>query len=193
MRDAAAGELRLAIADVERVARSLSVPERRSIFLTDKWEPYARLALIERERGDYAAAFAASERMRARQMLDLFSRASVARPATADRAVVEHERQLRTRIAELTQRLQTAAGTSALRGPNVSDKTSGVTREALALAQDEYEHVFDGAERRNGRISRGRSDVREWRAGRGTTRTRSGLLEYLVTDSPTLVFVVRSD
>jgi CHAT domain-containing protein len=150
------------------------------------------LALIERERGDYAAAFAASERMRARQMLDLFARGSVTRRVTADSAVVEHEKQLRTRIAELTQRLQMTAGTSALRGPTLSDKTSGITREALALAQDEYEHVLRELNDESA-LPAGSSPVSEWRAVAARLSPNQALLEYLVTDSTTLVFVVRAD
>ncbi len=190
----AAVEFRAAIADVERLARSLPSSERRSIFLTDKWEPYAQLALIERERGDFAAAFAASERMRARQMLELFSLGRVALPAVADGTVVAREDSLRGRIAMLTQRLETSSGSSgsALRGPNLSDTASGVTREALAQAQEEYEHLL--IELNDNRIvPSGSSSVADWRAVASHLTRDQALLEYLVTDSTTLVFVVKPD
>jgi CHAT domain-containing protein/Tfp pilus assembly protein PilF len=188
----AAAEFRAAILDVERLARSLPSAERKSIFLTDKWQPYAQLALIERERGDFAAAFAASERMRARQMLELFNRGRVALPALADGTVVAREDSLRGRIAMLTQRLETSSGSSALRGPNLSDTASGVTREALAQAQEEYEHLL--IELNDNRIvPSGTTAVAEWRAVASRLRRDQALLEYLVTDSTTLVFVVRVD
>jgi CHAT domain-containing protein len=192
---AAATELRAAITDVEREARSLPTPERRSIFLTDKWEPYARLALIERERGDYAAAFVASERMRARQMLELFSRGSVMLPPD-DAKLGEREHALRSRIAALTERLERggtfASGPGELRGLNLSDQSSGVTREALAQAQEEYQHVL--IELSDNRIpSPGGTVVSKWRSVAANMGDDQALLEYLVTDSTTLVFIVKSD
>src|SRR5439155_854916 len=77
----AARELRLAIAEVERPSRSLTLAERRSAFLADKWEVYAQLALTERARSRPGAAFEASERLRAREMLELLARGRVAAPA----------------------------------------------------------------------------------------------------------------
>src|SRR5690606_17827460 len=47
--DAAAEELRKAIAEVESVAVELRSDERRTGFLADKWDLYASLARIERE------------------------------------------------------------------------------------------------------------------------------------------------
>jgi CHAT domain-containing protein/Tfp pilus assembly protein PilF len=188
----AAAEFRSAILDVERLARSLPSAERRSIFLTDKWEPYAQLALIERERGDFAAAFAASERMRARQMLELFNRGRVALPAVADGTVIAREDSLRGRIAMLTQRLEAGSGGSAMRGPNLSDTASGVTKEALAQAQEEYEHLL--IELNDNRIvPSGSSAAADWRAVANRLKRDQALLEYLVTDSTTLVFVVKAD
>src|SRR5207248_5893612 len=61
--DDATRELRAALAEIERPSRSLTLPERRSAFLADKWDVYAQLALIERARGRADAAFAASERL----------------------------------------------------------------------------------------------------------------------------------
>src|SRR5213079_3532901 len=64
--DSAVRQLRAALAEIERPSRSLALPERRSAFFADKWDVYAQLALIERARGRADAAFAASERLRAR-------------------------------------------------------------------------------------------------------------------------------
>jgi tetratricopeptide (TPR) repeat protein len=190
--DDAATELRAATADIERMARSFSRAERRSVFLNDKWGPYAQLALIEREQGDFAAAFATSERMRSRQLLEVLSLGSVTRPVTADSATVGREQRLRSRIAELTQRLETS-GPRALRGPDVADKSGGVTREALAQAQEEYMQVLAELNDDGGGAPTALPDVSDWRAVAAHLSRDQALLEYLVTDSTTLVFVVKSD
>jgi CHAT domain-containing protein len=197
----AALELRSAIAELERMATTLPAIERRSMFLTDKWQPYADLALIQRETGSDADAFLVSERMRARQMLDLVSRGVVSRPTTADSEAVAREHELRRRIAELTQRLE-AQGQGAtvgrttvgpLRGPDVGDAETGVTREALAHAQEEYEHVLIALQDESGAGTGADADVASSQSVARTLRRDQALLEYLVTDSTTLLFVVRSD
>jgi CHAT domain-containing protein len=188
----AASELRLAIADVERVTRTLPSPERRSVFLADKFEPYAQLALLERERGNSAAAFLASERMRARQMLEQLALGAVNRPATVDTAIVTHEQGLRARIAGLTQRLEPGRGTTGLRGFDLSDTSTGVTREALAATEEEYAHVL--VELNDDRITpTTAAAMPDWRSFAAHVGRDQALLEYLVTDSTTLVFVVKSD
>ena len=73
----ASAELHAAIDQIERVSAGLSVEERRAAFLADKWEVYTELALVERARGHPEAAFEASERLRARQLLDLLARGRV--------------------------------------------------------------------------------------------------------------------
>lgn len=199
----AAVELRSAIGEVERMAATLPAVERRSMFLTDKWQPYEDLALIQRETGSDGDAFVVSERMRGRQMLDLVSRAVVSRPPTADSEAVAREHDLRRRIAELTQRLErqhqspinAAARTTvgALRGPDIGGQAeTGATREALAQAQEEYEHVLIALQDQSGG-GEGAEGVSSWQSVARTLRRDQALLEYLVTDSTTLLFVVRSD
>jgi CHAT domain-containing protein len=194
----AVAEFRASVDDVERIAGTLTLEERRATFLADKWDVYAHLAIAERNRGDAAAAFAASERMRARQMLDLLARGRVSRPVAADSALVEREQDLRRRIAELTERLEAEERTvSARRGPDLSDDPgpeSGVTREALSRSQDQYAQLL--LELREeassyGRIVRG--DVSGWRDVASRLSAAEALLEYLVSDSSTLVFVVTRD
>lgn len=196
-------ELRSAIGELERMATTLPAVERRSMFLTDKWQSYADLALIQRETGRDADAFVVSERMRARQMLDLVSRGALSRPTSADSGTVARERTLRRQIAELTQRLEgqgqgqgntvgrTVVGS--LRGPDVGDAETGVTREALAHAQEEYEHVLIALQDESSAGHGADVGVSSWQSVARTLRRDQALLEYLVTDSTTLLFVVRSD
>lgn len=194
----AAAELRASIDDIERVAATLTLEERRAAFLADKWDVYASLAIVERSRGDAAAAFAASERMRARQMLDLLARGRVTRPVALDSALVEREQDLRRRIAELTQRLELEESTvSARRGPDLADDPGpepGVAREALARAQEQYAQLLlelkeDASS--YGRIIRG--EVASWRDVASRLSDGEAMLEYLVADSSTVVFVITRD
>ena len=197
----AALELRSAIGELERMAATLPAVERRSMFLTDKWQPYADLALIQRETGRDADAFVVSERMRARQMLDLVSRGVLSRPTSADSETVARERTLRRQIAELTQRLEgqgqvnTVGRTivGSLRGPDVGDAETGVTREALAHAQEEYEQVLIALQDQSSAGRGADVGVSSWQSVARTLGRDQALLEYLVTDSTTLLFVVRSD
>lgn len=191
-------ELRASVDDIERVAGTLTLEERRSSFLADKWDVYAYLAIAERARGDDAAAFAASERMRARQMLDLLTRGRVSRSVGSDSALVGREQDLRRRIAELTERLEAEeSAMSARRGPDFSNDAgsgSGVTREALARAQEEYAQLL--LELREDASSYGRivrADVSAWRDVASRLTPGEALLEYLVSDSSTVVFVVTRD
>jgi CHAT domain-containing protein len=194
----AAAELRASIDDIERVAGTLTLEERRAAFLADKWDVYAQLAVVERARGDAGAAFAASERLRARQMLDLLARGRVTRPVALDSALVEREQDLRRRIAELTQRLEVEETTvSARRGPATADDPGGepgVAREALARAQEQYAQLLlDLREEASsyGRIVRG--EVSSWRDVASRLTAGEVMLEYLVADSSTVVFVLTRD
>jgi CHAT domain-containing protein/Tfp pilus assembly protein PilF len=188
----AASQLRAAIEDVERITRTLSLIDRRSVFLTDKWEPYARLALIERERGDAASSFAVSERMRARQMLETFTRGAVARPTTADPALIAREQELRDRIGGLTQLLEPTARIASFRGPGPVEKATDASREALAQAQDEFQHVLVELNESTGGSTNGAA-VSGWRSVARRLAPDQAMLEYLVTDSTTIVFIVRPD
>jgi CHAT domain-containing protein len=190
----AAAELRAAIDDIERVAGTLTLEERRSTFLADKWDVYAQLAMVEHARADVAAAFVASERMRSRQMLDLLARGRVAQPARADSALAAREQDLRRRIGELTRRLEAGEGAEVLRGPDLAGSSSGVTREALARAQEQYSQLLlelreDGA----AYAETIRGEVASWRDVARRLSPGEALLEYLVSDSTALVFVVTPD
>ena len=131
-------ELRAALVEIERPSRSLTLPERRAAFLADKWDVYAQLALTESARGRPALAFEASERLRAREMLELLTRGRIYAPRDTAHELVAREQDLRRRIAELTRELEgTSTRRDELRGPDVSG-ASEATREALLRAQQAY-------------------------------------------------------
>ena len=192
---AAATELRAAIADIERMAATLPLEERRSTFLADKWDAYGELAMTERALGDAGAAFATSERMRARQMLDLMARGRVAPAPASDSTLVERAQDAQRRVGELTRTLEREEGEAAtLRGPDRGAAPSGITREALARAQQDYEALMLALrenETAYGQIARG--EHVSWRDVARRLAPDEALLEYLVLDSTAVAFVVTRD
>lgn len=192
----AATALRAAVSDIERVAAPLAAEARQSTYLGDKWHVYAQLVLVERARGDAAAAFAVSERMRSRQMLDLLSRGRIATSASADSTRGPVEQDLRRRIGDLTDRLHAEeSATTRTRGRAVvSSGTAAVTREALARAQEQYAQLLlelRESDASHASVVRGRTVT--WRDVAHRLKPGEALVEYLVSDSATLAFVVTPD
>lgn len=192
--DEAIRQLRAALDIIEQPARSLALSERRSAFLADKWDVYVQLARVERERGRIMAAFETSERLRAREMAELLARGRVAAPADTAAELLVREQDLRRRIAELTRALERVSpGPELLRGPNVS--TGGaVTREALLHAQDAYAKLMlEIRERAPRHAELVAPTPAGWRGVAGRLAADQALVEYLVSDSGSLVFVVTRD
>jgi len=194
MAAAAAAEFRLAIADIERGGHSLALAERRSDFLTDKWDVYAELALLERSRGRPEAAFDVSERIRAGEMLELLGQGRIAAPPDTAAELVVREQDLRRHIGELTSELERGAGGSqASRGPNVSGG-GAVNREALLHAQESYAELMleirERAPRHAALVAPVAASSREVS---GHLAADQAFIEYLVSDEETLAFVVTRD
>jgi CHAT domain-containing protein len=189
--DDAARELRLALAELERPGRSLAVAERRSAFLADKWDVYAQLALVERARDRTGAAFEASERLRAREMLELLARGRVGASTAADAEVIGREEDLRRRIGELTREVERVVATRETRGENHL-ATSSV--DALSRAQDEYkELLLEMKERAPRHAALVSGDLVGWRDVARRLARGEALIEYLVSDSGVVAFVVTAD
>jgi CHAT domain-containing protein len=192
--DAAAREFRSALAEIERPSRSLALPERRSAFLADKWDVYAQLALVEQDRGRVGAAFEASERLRAREMLELLARGRITTPQAAAEGIVAREQDLRRRIGELTHDLENSDVTDqTLRGSDVA-LDAGTTRESLLRAQETYADLLLEARKRAPRHAAFVApDVATWQSVARRLAPDAAFVEYLVSDSATLAFVVTSD
>jgi CHAT domain-containing protein/Tfp pilus assembly protein PilF len=192
--EAAAVELRAAIADIERSGRSLTLAERRSDFLNDKWEVYADLALLERSRGRVGAAFEVSERIRAGEMLELLGQGRIAAPQDISAELVAKEQDLRRHIAELAGQLERgAAAGQALRGPDVSSG-GAVNREALLHAQESYaELMLEIREQVPRHATLVAPEAASWREVSGHLAAEEAFIEYLVSNEETLAFVVTRD
>jgi CHAT domain-containing protein len=190
----AARELRASVAEIERVSGGLAVEDRRAAFLADKWDVYVELALVERARGQEHAAFEASERLRARQMLDLLARGRVPGASNGDQDPTVREQDLRRRIDELTRQVEAAVDSEpGLRGPALSE-AAGAAREALARAQDAYgDLLVELREANPSYTSLVRGEIVSAQAVKAALAPDEALLEYLVGDSTTVVFVVTAD
>jgi CHAT domain-containing protein/tetratricopeptide (TPR) repeat protein len=191
----AAAELNAAIHEIESVSAGLTVEERRAAFLADKWEVYIDLALLYRALGRADAAFEASERLRARQMLDLLARGRVAAAGEATRELTAREQDLRRRITELTRQLETPGDVDpGLRGPALAGSPAAATREALARTQDAYgELLAEMLEANPSYTAFVRGEIAPVREVMRALAPEEALLEYLLGDSTTIVFLVTAD
>jgi CHAT domain-containing protein len=190
----AARELQAGIAEIERVSGGLPLEEHRAAFLADKWDVYVDLALVERARGRTEPAFEASERLRARQMLDLLARGRVA-VGVAGLDLTSREQDLRRRMAELTQQLAGPRGGGAgLRDPTPVESEAGAASEELARAQEEYAELLGEMREANPAYAAlVRGEIAPASTVRAALAPDEALLEYLVGDSTTIVFVVTRD
>lgn len=192
--DAAAAEWRSAIAEIQLAGSALALPERRSGYLTDKWDTYAQLALLERDRGRVAAAFDVSEQLRAGEMRELLSRGRIDATAGLPAALVAREQDLRRQIGELTAQLEVgvAAGRSALRGPTLA--RGPINREALLQAQASYTELLleirERAPRHAALVTR---ETATWRGVASRLTDDEVFIEYLVSDATTIVFIITRD
>ncbi|MGH7560710.1 MAG: CHAT domain-containing protein, partial [Gemmatimonadales bacterium] len=192
--DAAARELRAAVEALDRPSRSLVLPERRSAFLADKWETYAQLALVERARGLPALAFETSERLRAREMLELLDRGRVAAAPDAAPDLVGREQDLRRRITELTREVdRLVPGREAVRGPDLT-RVPSATRQSLLQAQEEYGDLLLRMRERAPRHAEFVSPrPASWREIARRLEPDQALVSYLLSDSGSVAFVVTPD
>jgi CHAT domain-containing protein len=195
--DSAAREFRAAIAELTRPSRSLALAERRSGFLADKWEVYALLALTERVRGLPGAAFEASEQLRAREMLELLALGRVPAPTDTATDLVAREQDLRRHIAELSlgpasQPTLHDVGRGS-RGETPTAATGSRAGE-LARAQEAYAELLlemrERAPRHAALVSGGTAS---WQDVAQRLAPDQAFIEYLVSDSGSLAFVVTRD
>lgn len=193
--DAAASEWRIAIAQVQQASNALALPERRSGFLADKWDTYAQLALLERDRGRVSAAFDVSEQLRAAEMLEVLSQGRIAAPRDTAARLAAREQDLRRQVAELTAQLEgaTTATGSPLRGPDLA-RTAPVSREALLQAQAAYADLLleirEQAPRHAALVTR---ETARWREVAARLAPDQAFIEYLVSDEGTIAFVLARD
>ena len=189
---AAAAELRGVVDATDRVAGSIRLSERRAAYRADKWIAYERLALIERRRGRETAAFEVSERMRGQEMLELLAEGRVAATLPTDTALVAREQDLRHWISTLERTLEEQHGRDQVRGVGFRADASGASRAALDAAQREYAEVSSRLKEAAPEYARLVQPITvDASVVAARLRPDEAFVEYLVTDSTTLAFVVR--
>ena len=175
---------------VERGAEPLG-PERRSAFLADKWALYSELARLEVLRGADSAAFAVSERMHARGLIDQLTRGSIAWRATPDSMMLRREQDLRRAITALAGTNAPGTGVVALRGTAATSSTDAARREALVEAEQRYGEVLSELrERAPAYAATVAPSIPVWRSVAALLPADAALVEYLVADSATVALVV---
>jgi CHAT domain-containing protein len=188
--NAAAVELRAAIAIAERTAAGVRLEERRAGFNADKWIAYRELALVELGRHHAGEAFAVSERLRARQMVDLLARGRITFPGQSTR-----EQDTRRKIALLTRELEKSVGSyPRVREPRLDPRPPNDIRSELNRAQSEYATQLATMRETSPAYARLVSgSTRTWQEIAARLKPDQVLLEYLLTDSASVVFVVTTD
>ena len=192
--DAAARELRAALITLEGPGQTLALPERRSGYLTDKREYYARLAVLETERGFPEAAFEASERLRSRELLDMLARGRIAAAPGDAAELVGQEQDLRRRMGELSRSLELRSLTpESLRGPDPS-RLNAPARQELLKAQEEYGDLLlrlrERAPRHETAVT---APTAPWREVARRLAADQAFLTYLLSDSASVAFVITRD
>ena len=181
----AVAELQRGIGETEAAAAGVATTGRRADFMSDKWELYGDLALAQRALGQDSAAFETSERLRARQALSLVTGEQMTHPRIAA---------LRRRITELLDVSAAHETAVALRGPDELAGLTGDRRAALARAEAEYAELLDSLEAAGSQDAHPRPPVvPSWREIAARLPADAVLIEYLVTDSTAVAFVVSSD
>ncbi|MGD8869168.1 MAG: CHAT domain-containing protein, partial [Gemmatimonadales bacterium] len=174
-----------AIGVIEGLADWVRFDDRRSMYLEDKWEPYAALARLRAQRGETAAALAISERLRARYLLDQLARRRDA--SRAEGQLRARERQLAQRISELTARLR--LNENGQRGP-VSMGTDEV-REDLLATQAAYRRLIDRMRSEEPEyVGQLRGETVRVDAIRRALKPDQLFIEYLVADDQLWIFTV---
>ncbi|UCC71645.1 MAG: CHAT domain-containing protein [Gemmatimonadota bacterium] len=192
--DEALAELQAAANEVETIGTALPVAERRYGYMEDKWRLYAELAKTEFDRGRPAAAFEMSERMRARQLVDLLARGRTG-ARSPELALLREEENLRRQITLLSDELYASLRTEvALREVPESTPQLAELRESLAAARQRYQRVLS-------RLEESRPEYAALFSGSVAAVTdvqrllpaSAAFVEYLVSDEWTLAFVVSND
>ncbi|MBZ5557768.1 MAG: CHAT domain-containing protein [Acidobacteriia bacterium] len=177
-----------AIETIEAVrAEVAGGPQSRQRFLLDKLEPYHNLTGLLVDAHRPAEALSVAEHVRARALADLLDGGSVAvRPLTP--AEREKERALEQDVVTATARLRTVGRGQAAPAGAVEEATDRLRR--ARLMSDEFRDSLD-ARYTVRRLARGGIDDDPVRsAGDLLSDARTAIVEYVVTDTVTYIFVL---
>lgn len=186
-------ELLLAIGEIERGAETWARTRSGSGYLADKWDVYARLALLQVELGDPGSAFETSERLRAQRLLALLDRGRVS-AREPDAAMVGQQQDLRRWISDLTARLEPGIVEGPRRGSGAAGMTPEQASVELEAARREYARVLeDLREAESDYTSLVQPRITTWREVARDLASDELLVEYLISDSAAVAFVISTD
>jgi len=190
---AAEQELELAVAAIETGAAGAAF-HRRGSFLLDKWQVYARLAVMQADRDDAAEAFQTSERLRAGRTLATLSGGRTDQPAGDPAELRAREQDLRRRMAALSARLYgTADLPPSLREPTVA-LSAGDLESALLRIQEEYGQVLDLIRQTDtGYADLVTPEIPDLEQVANRLAADEIFVEYLVGETSTVAVVISSD
>lgn len=181
-----------AVRAVEMVRSHFSSGSLRSSFTTERARVYGDLVMILLRRGDVAEALRIADAARSRALLEHLSAARTASRANGPAQDLAAAEQLLRRIDQLVERLRTADTGSSRRSRLAEGESDFLTRQ-LADARRAYETFMERsnvADQRMSTLARGSlPSVREIQA---SLRRDEAMLEYFVSDSQLVTFVVSS-
>lgn len=186
----AVAELRRAIVDIERSSALLTLSQRRAAYMDDKWQVYAALAQLQARAGRAGDAFDTSERMRARHTLDLLARSPNPPPSQFASSARGRELSLRRRVALLRSDMLSRP----LAHRAFDNGRAAVALDSAELRAAENGHAdllrdIEADDASSAALLRG--EAISWRHVAARLPPDAALVEYLVADSATSVFVVR--
>ena len=192
-----AASLRSAVDAIESTASSISLDDRQSGFLADKWEVYFQLAQVEFRLGHVAQAFSTSERLRARRMLAMLDRGRVGSMPGPDSSLIAREQDLRRYLARVGSQIEGLASAAdaahGLRG-TAAETVDPVLRGLLGSAEAEYAILLPELHERVPEYADlvGTSVI-SWHDVAAVSDPQTAFIEYLVGDSTTIAFTITSD
>lgn len=172
---------------IEALRRDAAGSENeRGIFFASKVEPYQQTALILAESDNASEAFAASERAKARVLLDVLKFGRLEQSARLTDAERADENRLRGEIASLNAQLFRVNSNKAINAKLQSDLQTRLEKARLAYA-DFQTYVFAN----HPELKLGRGAIEPIKTAEIATLLddKTAFLEYLVTDDATLLFV----
>jgi CHAT domain-containing protein/Tfp pilus assembly protein PilF len=192
--DEAVVEFRQSMGEVETTGAALPIAERRSGYMEDKWEVYAELASTELARGRSAAAFEISERMRARQLVDLLAHGRTG-ARTPELTLVREEENLRRQIAHHSDQLYASVNSDGgFRKARGATPELNELRESLVAARQRYERLLVTMKESHPEYAAMFSgSVATVPHVRSLLPAATAFVEYLVSEDWSIAFVVSSD
>ena len=185
-----------ALHDLESLRRSIGSDDLRSSFFADKrpfYELYidllVRLDRLDPGAGHAGEAIAASERARARGLLDLLVEGRVGVDRGLDPELRRREAEVTAELVRAQERLQEAQAASAPQAARVA-----ALRRALLAAEQRRDGLADEVRRRNPRYAQVRYPAPlDARAVQAQLGADTALLEYAVGAEVSYLFVVTDD